>query len=307
MVEWTTSLIPDLAGKIILITGANSGLGFESAKALAGKGATVIMACRNLEKGEKARQQIREEIRGNDPDLRKLDLADLSSVEDFVSGIQSDYNRIDVLMNNAGIMATPYEKTKSGFEKQFGVNHLGHFALTGRLLNLLLKTPCSRVVNVSSMSSRRGKINFDNLMGERSYKPWRAYGQSKLANLLFTFELQRRIDAHQADIIAVAAHPGISATNLHRAMSVNESLKFIYDNLFKGLIPDAAKGALSQLYAATSPEAQPGGYYGPGGWFEAAGYPSVASVPAQAQDRETALRLWEISEKLTGVIDAFVR
>ena len=301
MAKWTTTHIPDLNGKIFLITGANSGLGYESAKVLIAKRGRVIMACRNLKKGEEAVRAIRKEIEEGDPDLRKLDLSDLKSIEEFASAIRKDYRKIDVLMNNAGIMATPYGKTAQGFEKQFGTNHLGHFALTGKLLDLLKNTPESRIVNVSSIASRKGKMDFSDLMGEKNYAPMKAYRQSKLANLYFTMELHRRLREHKARTIAVAAHPGVSATNLHRAMQLNETLTSIYENLFSGLLPSAAKGALSQLYAATSPEAKPGGYYGPGGWFEASGYPAEASVPRQALDREVAERLWELSEKLTGV------
>jgi NAD(P)-dependent dehydrogenase (short-subunit alcohol dehydrogenase family) len=204
-------------------------------------------------------------------------------------------------MNNAGIMATPYGKTEQGFEKQIGINHLGHFALTGKLLDLLIQKPGSRVVNISSIAARKGKMNFEDLMGENNYKPKKAYRQSKLANLLFNLELQRRFEEHQAGTIAVAAHPGISATNLHKAMMLNKTLTSVYENFFQGLLPNSAKGALSQLYAATSPEVKAGGYYGPGGLFEASGYPAEARVPEQAQDRQAAQTLWKVSEELTGV------
>ena len=301
MSSWTNRDIPDQEGKIFIITGANSGLGFESTKALADKKAKVIMACRNLEKGKRSQQEIRDVIPGADLDLRELDLADLSSISGFASGIISDYKNIDVLINNAGIMATPYCKTVDGFEQQLGINHLGHFALTGKLLKLLLKSPGCRIVNVSSLAARRGKIYFDDLQAVYSYNSWDRYQQSKLANLLFTFELKRRIEMHNLNLKILAAHPGVSATNLHKGMDMNQHLISIYDILMKRLLPDAAKGALSILYSATDPHARSGGYYGPGGWFELAGLPSEARVPKQAKDPDLAEELWEVSEKITGV------
>jgi NAD(P)-dependent dehydrogenase (short-subunit alcohol dehydrogenase family) len=301
MTHWTTDSIPDQEGKVFIITGANSGLGYESARALAKKGAKIILACRNLEKGESARQKIRKETPGADLDLKELDLANLVSVAGFASEVRTKHKKLDVLMNNAGIMATPYGKTLDGFEQQLGINHLGHFALTGRLLGLLLKTPGSRIVNVSSKAARRGIIHFDDLMGENKYIPWERYGQSKLANLLFTFELHRRLQKHNLNLKVIAAHPGVSVTNLHQAMAMPGVLKTIYEKIFSVFLPDAARGALSQLYAATASEAQSGAYYGPGGWSEMAGYPSEARVPAQALNAKTAVRLWDISEELTGV------
>jgi NAD(P)-dependent dehydrogenase (short-subunit alcohol dehydrogenase family) len=301
MTRWTTKNIPDQTGKIFLITGANSGLGFESVRALAEKGAKVIMACRNLEKGLRSRQEIWETIPGADLDLCELDLASLDSISRFVTGIYANYSHIDVLMNNAGIMATPYATTADGFEQQFGTNHLGHFALTGKLLKLLMNIPGSRVVNVASLAARQGKIFFDDLKGECSYNPWDRYRQSKLANLLFTFELKKRLDAGQVNVQVIAAHPGVSFTNLHRAMDMSPVLISSYDFLLKGLLPDATRGALSLLYAAAAPDAKSGGYYGPGGWFEVAGFPSYAQIPSQAKDQDTAEKLWKISEKLTGV------
>jgi NAD(P)-dependent dehydrogenase (short-subunit alcohol dehydrogenase family) len=301
MSSWTISNIPDQEGKLFIITGANSGLGFESTKALAEKKAKVVMACRNLEKGLRSQHEIRNVIPGEDLDLRELDLADLSSINRFVTGIQSDYKNVDVLINNAGIMATPYGKTTDGFEQQLGTNHLGHFALTGKLLKLLLKSPGSRIVNVSSIAARRGKIYFNDLQAVYSYKPWDRYQQSKLANLLFTFELKRRIDAHNLNLKIMAAHPGVSATNLHKGMYINQRLISTYDILMKWLLPDAAKGALSILYSATDPHARSGGYYGPGGLFELAGLPSEAHIPKQAKDPDVAEELWEVSENITAV------
>ena len=301
MAEWTTEQIHDLNGKIFLITGANSGLGFESAKVLASKGGRVIMACRNLEKGGEAVRNIQRYTGGYKPDLRELDLADLKSVERFVAGIRKDYNRIDVLMNNAGIMATPYGKTKQGFEAQIGINHLGHFALTGMLFDRLANRPGSRIVNLSSIASRRGRMNFEDLMGEKRYRPMEAYRQTKLANLLFTLELDRRIRDHGIGMMALAAHPGIAATNLHKAVRANETLKSLYEKIFLKLLPGAEQGARSQLYAATSSDVVSGKYYGPSGWFEFSGSPGEAAIPLQALDQESATRLWAISEQLTGV------
>jgi len=301
MNKWTAELIPDQTGKIFIITGANSGLGLESTRALARKRATVIMACRNLEKGKRSLEKLRREIPDALLDLQEMDLANLESIRNFVTYIFSTYKKIDVLINNAGIMATPFAKTKDGFEIQFGINHLGHFVLTGLLFELLLKAPGSRVVNVSSMAARRASIDFDNLMGERSYVPWKAYGQTKLANLLFTFELQRRLETGNNNSVSIAAHPGGSATNLHKAIQMNPVVKSIYNFLIRYFMQSAAKGALPQLYAATSPEAVPGDYYGPDGFNEIAGYPAKAHIPVKAKDEQLAEKLWQVSEKLTGI------
>jgi len=267
MDRWDTRNITDQHNKIFIITGANSGLGLASARVLAKKGAKVIMACRNLEKGSQSLQKIRDEFPGADLDLRELDLADLRSVADFASGILKDYDTLDVLINNAGIMATPFAVTADGFERQFGTNHLGHFALTGKLLQRLLKTRKSRVVNVSSLAARSGKIFFDDLEGKEHYSAMERYRQSKLANLLFTFELKRKLEQHDIPLQVIAAHPGVSATNLHRAMNLPTAIISIYDIFLEWLLPDADKGSLSILFAATDPAARSGASSLRAGWF----------------------------------------
>ncbi len=301
MKKWTTDNIPDQSGKIIVITGANSGLGFESSLALAEKGARIVMACRNLDKGVEAKQKILEVYPRALIDLQPLDLASLRSVHDFSEYMHKSYDKIHILLNNAGVMATPYAVTDDGFELQLGINHLGHFALTSLLLDVILQTEDSRIVNVSSIAAQRGRINFDDLMSKRSYVPWKAYGQTKLANQLFTYELQRRLEARALDTISLAAHPGVSMTNLHEATDINGSLKTAGVFLFGWIFQKASKGALPQLFAATDPTARPGGYYGPGGFREMSGYPAEAQIPPQAKDRVTASRLWEVSEQLTGI------
>jgi NAD(P)-dependent dehydrogenase (short-subunit alcohol dehydrogenase family) len=292
--RWTSADIPDLAGKTAIITGANSGIGFEMARALAGRKANVTLACRSREKGEAALGRILQENRDARAELILLDLADLASIRRFAGEFARRHDRLDVLINNAGIMVPPFAKTADGFESQFGTNHLGHFALTGLLLDLLIQTPHARVVTISSSGHRFGKIDFDNLNAEKGYDRGQAYGQSKLANLLFTFELQRRFAAVGVDAVAAAAHPGWTATNLaaHWAM-VRNLTPFI------GQSPEM--GALPALYAATAADVQGGDYFGPGGWLELGGYPrKVQSSPA-SHDKDVAARLWNISEELTGV------
>jgi NAD(P)-dependent dehydrogenase (short-subunit alcohol dehydrogenase family) len=212
--NWTAENIPDLTGKIAIVTGANSGIGYEMARALAGKEARVILACRNKDKGDAAVRQITQEYPEAKAELMQLDLADLASVRRFADEFANHCDRLDILINNAGIMRTPFGKTADGFELQFGTNHLGHFALTGLLLDLIIRTPQARVITVSSGGERFGKIDFDNLNAEKGYDGGGAYGQSKLANLLFTYELQRRFEGTGVDAIAAAAHPGWTVTNL---------------------------------------------------------------------------------------------
>jgi NAD(P)-dependent dehydrogenase (short-subunit alcohol dehydrogenase family) len=300
--NWTLKDIPDLTGKIMLVTGGNSGLGFESVKAFALKNAEVILACRSVEKGEKAKADI---IR-NHPQVNikvmQLDLGDLASVKSFAAAIKQNYTKIDVLLNNAGIMMPPYFTTKDGFEGQFGTNHLGHFALTGQLLDLLPNTPGSRVVNVSSAAHRIGEMNFDNLQFEHGgYKKMKAYGRSKLANLLFTYELQRKLEAARKNTIAVAAHPGVAATNLGRGDFVGEFLFKILSPIVRLLTQGPAEGALSQIRASVDPDVEGGQYYGPNGRNERNGYPVVVQSNEASHNLTVAARLWEESEKLTGV------
>jgi NAD(P)-dependent dehydrogenase (short-subunit alcohol dehydrogenase family) len=292
--KWTLENIPDQRGKIVIVTGANSGIGYEAARALARKGANVIMACRSLEKGEAAVAQIRRENLQGDVILRQLDLADLSSVRNFADEFLAEYKQLNILINNAGVMAIPYRKTKDGFEMQFGTNHLGHFALTGLLFELLKNTPNSRVVTVSSYAHIVGKINFDDLNSEKSYQKWLAYGQSKLANLLFAYELQRRSAKNGDNPISIAVHPGYAATNLQ-----NSSSFFSFTNNF--MAQSQEMGALPTLYAATNPEIEGGEFIGPDGFLAQRGYPHKARSSARSYDPETAQRLWQVSEELTGV------
>lgn len=291
---WTIRDIPDLRGKTAIVTGANSGLGFHTAEALAAKGARVIMACRNLEKAEEAAARVRAKVPGADLEVRALDLGSLASIHAFAEAFEREHPALHLLINNAGIMMCPFGKTADGFETQFGTNHLGHFALTGLLLGVLAKTPGARIVNVSSLAHLGGKIDFDNLNGERSYNRTRAYNQSKLANLLFTLELQRRLERVGAGAIAVAAHPGWSATNLQAHAA-----------LFRAMNPlvaqSAEMGALPTLRAATAPDVRGGEYYGPGRLFEMNGPPKRARRSPRARDASVAERLWQVSEKMTGV------
>lgn len=302
--QWTTADMPDLTGKVAIVTGANSGLGYETALALAQKNARVVMACRNQEKGERARAQIAEQAPEAALDLRRLDLADLSSVRAFAGAVRADYDRLDMLINNAGVMALPYRETADGFEMQFGTNHLGHFALTGLLLDLLLATPEARVVTVSSLVHRRGRLNFDDLQSQKQYSKWGAYGQSKLANLLFAYELQRRLTAVSADTISVAAHPGYAATQLQEAgpnMEGSTLQRQIMDLANKLFAQSAAMGALPTLYAATAPEVRGGEFYGPDGFGGARGYPVCTDSSPRSHDVAAAIKLWQVSEELTGV------
>ena len=293
--------MPEQSGKVIVVTGANSGLGYESVKAFAMKGAEVILASRSVKKGDKARDTILDSVPEGRIRVMQLDLGDLSSVRDFADEFKKEYTRLDVLLNNAGIMMSPYFKTKDGFEGQLGINHLGHFALTGLLMDILLKTPGSRIVNVSSGAHRRGEMDFSNLQFEdgEGYSPIRAYGRSKLANLLFTYELQRKLESAGRDTIAVAAHPGVAMTNLARYLEGKLFYKILYP-FFKGFAQDQAMGALPQIRASVDPEVKGGEYYGPDGRNEMKGYPVKVPSSAAARNPEDAARLWEESVRLTG-------
>jgi len=292
--KWTTNKIPDLGGKVAIVTGANSGIGFETAKALAEKGAEVVLACRNLEKANIAEREIRSMARKAKLGIIQLDLADLASVRDFAETFISKYQSLDLLINNAGIMIPPFTKTADGFEVQFGANHLGHFALTGLLLDVILATPNARIVNVSSSAHRMGAgtIDFDNLNAEKGYIPAIAYAQSKLANLLFTLELNRCLVEIDSDVIATAAHPGWTATGLQKGFlhTVSEWI---------GQKPEI--GALPTLQAALDPDAERNDYFGPGGFMEMRGYPKKVETSAAAKDANLAKRLWVVSEELTGI------
>lgn len=299
---WTTANIPDLSGKVIIVTGANSGIGFEAAKEFARQGAQTILACRSMDKAQAALAEIQAEIPNAPAEIMQLDLASLASARQFVEAFKAKYDRLDVLANNAGIMMVPYGTTQDGFERQFGTNHLGHFALTGLLLDLLRQTPGARVVNVSSNGHRFGSIDFDNLMfeGGQNYSGSRAYGRSKLANLLFTYELQRRFEAAGIKAMALAAHPGGSNTNLARHMEDRWYFKVLMPVMVP-LMQSGAMGALPTIRAAVDPNAKGGQYYGPGGFLEQTGYPVVVQSNTASHNLADARRLWEVSEQLTGI------
>jgi NAD(P)-dependent dehydrogenase (short-subunit alcohol dehydrogenase family) len=299
--RWTAADIPDQSGRVAVVTGANSGLGLATARELARAGATVIMTARNVGKGEEAAAQIRAAASGAALEVAQLDLADLGSVRAFAARTAGAHDRLDLLINNAGIMAAPRRLTDDGFESQFGTNHLGHFALTGLLLPALLRAPAPRVVTVSSHLHRRGTMNFDDLQGERKYDRWGAYGQSKLANLMFCFELQRRAVEAGSSLLSLAAHPGYAATNLQFAASdrfYEKAFGWIGNRL---IAQSADMGALPTLYAATVPDLPGGTYVGPGGRGESRGHPKVVTAAGKAYDEQAWRRLWEISEQLTGV------
>ncbi len=303
---WTAANMPDLRGKTVVVTGANSGLGYEAAKAFAYKGAHVVMACRSVDRAEAARDDIREGSPIGTLDVRALDLADLDSIRRFAEDFHDDYDDLHVLCNNAGVMAVPRGETTDGFERQFGTNHLGHFALTGRLINLLTETEGqTRVVTQSSAVHERGEIDFDDLQSEREYDKWDAYGQAKLANVLFGYELQRRLDAAGINgVLSVVCHPGYAATNLQRRGPEAEgsTLRLWVMQAANAVVAQsAAQGAWPLLYAATAPDVLGGEYIGPGGLMNMRGSPSKQRSSDRSYDEETAERLWEVSEDLTGV------
>jgi NAD(P)-dependent dehydrogenase (short-subunit alcohol dehydrogenase family) len=301
---WTAADIPDLAGRTVVVTGANSGLGLRSAAALARAGARVVLGCRNVEKGEAARRQVAADASGPEPVLASLDLADLSSVRACAEQLVAANDRIDVLVNNAGVMALPLTRTAQGFEAQFGTNHLGHFALTGLLLPRLARADAPRVVTVSSTGHRMGRMRWDDPNWERGYRKWLAYGQSKLANLLFTFELDRRARAAGLPLTAVAAHPGYAATHLQAAGPEQSGNRLMLrgSKLANRLFAQSdAMGALPQLYAATMPDVRGGEYFGPDRLFQQRGHPKRVRASKAAYDEESARRLWELSERLTAV------
>jgi NAD(P)-dependent dehydrogenase (short-subunit alcohol dehydrogenase family) len=303
-VKWSEADIPDQSGRIALITGANSGIGFEAARALAEHGATVVLACRSRSKADDAVRAIAATAPGADVSVLEVDLADLDQVTVAAATFASTHDRLDLLVNNAGLMAIPKQTTAQGYEMQLGVNHLAHFALTGRLLDRLLATPGSRVVSISSQGHRPGRIAFDDLQSERSYGPWKAYFQSKLANLLFIAELQRRLLAVGATTLALAAHPGGSRTNLGHenpgglVNTVAMAGRPIVERLF---LQSAAMGALPTLRAAADPAVVGGEYFGPDGLGEQRGHPRVVGRSRRAQDEVAQRRLWTVSEDLTGV------
>jgi NAD(P)-dependent dehydrogenase (short-subunit alcohol dehydrogenase family) len=299
MAKWTTADIPDQTGRVAVITGANTGLGYETARAIAEHGAHVVLAVRNLEKGKDAVARITAASPRADVALQELDLTSLDSIRAAARQLRSDHDHIDLLINNAGVMYTPKSTTKDGFELQFGTNHLGHFAFTGLLLDKLLPVTGSRIVTVSSIGHRiRADIHFDDLQWERSYNRVSAYGQAKLANLLFTYELQRRLAPH-GTTIAAAAHPGGSNTELIR--NLPRLAAAVYPVL-EPLFQDSAMGALPSLRAATDPGVLGGQYYGPDGFAQTRGYPKLVSSSRKSHDVDLQRRLWAVSEELTGVV-----
>jgi NAD(P)-dependent dehydrogenase (short-subunit alcohol dehydrogenase family) len=304
MRKWTGADIPDQSGRTVLITGANSGLGLRSAEALASAGAHVLLGCRNQEKGAKALAEVRAVASGPDPELVALDLADLGSVRAAAERVNGSVAGLDVLMNNAGVMAIPEARTPDGFEMQFGTNHLGHFALTGLLLPALLRAPAPRVVTTSSAVHKIGRMRWNDLQWERRYSRWLAYAQSKLANLLFTAELDRWSRAEAPQLKAVAAHPGYAATNLQGVgpqLAGNRVMGGVMDALNSVVAQSDVMGAWPQLYAATMGDVESGEYFGPRSLFETRGHPTRVRPSRAARNQLSARRLWEISEQLTGV------
>jgi NAD(P)-dependent dehydrogenase (short-subunit alcohol dehydrogenase family) len=298
--KWTAGDIPSQQGRLAVVTGANSGIGLIAARELARAGARVVLACRDTKKGEAAAQAIAETSPEGQVEVAALDLASLESVRSFVNGFVGAHDGLDLLINNAGVMAPPRRTTADGFELQFGTNHLGHFALTGLLLDAMQRRENARVVTVSSGAHRFGKMRFDDLQGERKYGRWAAYGQSKLANLLFTFELDRRLRASGSSVRAIAAHPGYSATHLQSAAAPQPD-RFLMAISNAIMAQSAEMGALPTLYAATQPGIEGGTYIGPDGLFEQRGYPTEVKARPSAYDEASARRLWEVSEELTGV------
>lgn len=301
---WTSADIPDQSGRVALVTGANSGVGFETARQLAHRGAHVVMAVRSETKGKAAAAAIGEERPGASIEVRRLDLADLTSVEAFADRFAAEGGELDLLVNNAGVMAPPRTLSPQGHELQFAVNHLGHFALTGRLLRLIRRDRDPRVVTVSSLAHRGGRIHFDDLTGERSYSGMRYYSQSKFANMLFGLELDRRLRAAASPVRSLVAHPGLTATSLVEN-GFTRMLRPVARLVAAVSTQPVEAGALPQLYAATEPLAEGGQYMGPDRWKERRGHPAVERPVPAAQDPETAERLWTLSEELTGVVYDF--
>lgn len=297
---WSASLIPDLKEKTILITGGNSGLGLESAKILSRKGARVIITARNPEKGKQALQEILQQVPGSRVQVMVLDLADFDSIRAFSKTFHQEVNRLDILINNAGVMNPPKrEQTRQGFELQWGTNHLGHFLLTGLLLDLLRKTPGARIAVHSSIVHKlkvfRPDIHWDDLNREKSYDPLQAYSQSKLANLMFAYELDRRLKKHGIPVVVAAAHPGYTTTNLQRSSG------FFVKSIVNHLVGQSVRiGALPIVRAAAESNLRGGEFFGPGGWYEMRGYPVSVPPSEKAANPELARKLWTVSEELTG-------
>ncbi len=291
--KWDSRDVPDQKGRVAIITGSSSGIGYETARVLAARNATVVMAVRDLEKGQSALKKIKSAFPEADARIMELDLASLDIVHRFADDFKKNFSQLDLLINNAGVMMPPYSKTADGFELQFGTNHLGHFALTGLLLDLILKTENSRIVTVSSSGHKAGKLDFDDLNWEkRKYKKLKTYADSKLANLYFTYMLQEKLETKGSRTIAVASHPGWTGTELQRHVGF---FKFL--NRFFSQSIDM--GALPTLYAATAPDVKGSDYYGPGGRKEIKGYPKKVDSNELSHDKDIAKKLWDVSEELT--------
>jgi NAD(P)-dependent dehydrogenase (short-subunit alcohol dehydrogenase family) len=304
MPGWTAADIPDLSGRTAVVTGANSGLGYQTARQLAAHGADVVLACRDAKRGEDAMASISRAVPAASVEFAPLDLADLESVRGFAEAYAAAHPSLDILVNNAGVMAIPARLTADGFEMQFGTNHLGHFALTGRLLASLLARPGARVVTLSSLMAMMGRIHFDDLQAQRRYQRWSAYGQSKLANQLFAFELDRRARTRGLDLISVAAHPGYASTNLQAAGPKMAGRKLQARFMEAGNViigQSSSQGALPALYGATADGVAGGEYFGPRGLMGLRGQPKTIRLIRAGRDPEAANRLWEISEALTHV------
>ncbi len=298
--KWTADRIPDQRGRLAVVTGANSGLGLITARELARAGARVVLACRNTESGMAALRQIETRVPGAELELASLDLASLTSVRSFAERFRGEHEGLDLLINNAGVMAPPRRRSADGFELQLATNHLGHFALTGLLIDAMFDRSDARVVTLSSSAHRIGRIRFDDLQGERRYRRWRAYGQSKLANLLFMLELDRRLRAAGRPVSSLGAHPGYAATNLQS--SAPPTVDRLFMAVSNRLVAQSDEmGALPTLYAATYPGLEGGTYVGPDGRGEQRGHPRVVAPNGAALDEQVAARLWGISEELTGV------
>lgn len=302
--KFTTEQIPSQAGRIALITGANSGIGYQAALELARHGAHVLLGCRNAAKGQAALERLHREAPGASAEVVSLDMASLASIRAFAEAFAARKVPLDLLINNAGVMALPKrEVTEDGFERQFGTNHLGHFALTGLLMPQLLAAPSPRVVTVASLAHRNGKIDFNNLQSEKKYTPWGAYGESKLANILFARELDARAKAAGSKLVSIPVHPGVSLTNIVENGPGAKGPKMLALKLLGPVLmqPDTA-GALPTLYAAVSPEAKGGEYIGPDGFMEFKGSPVVVKPRANGLDAAVGKRLWTASEEATGVV-----
>ena len=302
LASWATEHVPDQTGRVAVVTGANSGIGYEAARGLMLRGAHVVLACRNEAKAAEARARLERAAPGGSAEVRPLDLASLASVEAFASGY--DLGRLDMLVLNAGVMAIPRRETADGFEMQFGTNVLGHFALAARLLPHVLTTARSRTVWISSLAHRFGRLGFDDLNGERRYSPWGAYGQSKLADLVLALELDRRLHAARADSVSLAAHPGYTATNLQTAaadMKGSPVEATVNRAINRAVAMPTWKGALPTLVAAAGAGARGGDYVGPTGWGEVWGLPGPAKVSARARDARAAVRLVDACEAMTGI------